>query len=469
MRKLLPVLTLLLIAVPCRAQVNVVQFNLRIGNNPLAINAQIPGNVDLNFPGNTTGVGFTFTNRTGGVVTLTFSYFMANADDQEPGVNSETQNNMICQLNPSGNGTQVQVVGTSPGQIVLAGASIYAWCPIPVTGKASFSVTSTSTLGYDVIATVFGVPQASVPQMVGGANGIPFQETGTGVLITSGTATLAGQSAADTPLIGNPVTVSGVDAAGLVQELPVADAGSAPPLQVLLVGGTTGAVINPLLLDSGSSLFVDANGSPSPPDTPFIGNPVVVGGVDGSGNTQELPVADVGTVTPAQVLLVGGQDGFGNIRPFQTQGNQLDGNGAVGFLTNAPHLFNGVTWDREFKCALTKFVTGVAATTTQIVAGVAGQKIRVCTVVIERNDITGVATTLKLVEGTGANCAAGQTPLTGNLFTSGATAVTADSPPAVINNHADGAFVTNVAADALCVQTTGAASSFDVTITEAQY
>lgn len=110
----------------------------------------------------------------------------------------------------------------------------------------------------------------------------------------------------------------------------------------------------------------------------------------------------------------------------------------------------------------TLFQANIVATTQQIAPGVASQKVRICSIVIERNDTTGVATTLKLVEGTGSNCATGQTSLTGNLFTSGATAVTTDSPPVNIL----GSFVANTTADAVCVQTTGAASSFDVTVSE---
>jgi hypothetical protein len=44
-------------------------------------------------------------------------------------------------------------------------------------------------------------------------------------------------------------------------------------------------------------------------DAAASGNPVLIGGVDNSGNIQELPVVDTGTAVTAQVLLVGGTDG----------------------------------------------------------------------------------------------------------------------------------------------------------------
>jgi hypothetical protein len=226
-------------------------------------------------------------------------------------------------------------------------------------------------------------------------------------------------------------------------------------------------------------------------DSAAAGNPVLVAGVDAAGNVQELPVSDQSTTTvglPGVMIGVNRPDINTFVRLAAGAGGSLsqgtfvaspDGTTSVQIASDdqavirlpgfASFGFNGATWDRQFYCPITKFVTGVTATTSQIVAGVAGQKIRVCSVVIERNDTTGVATTLKLVEGTGTNCGTGQTALTANLFSSGATAVTTDSPPAVINNSASGPFITNTAADALCVQTTGAASSFDVTITEAQY
>lgn len=225
-----------------------------------------------------------------------------------------------------------------------------------------------------------------------------------------------------------------------------------------------------------------------PADAAAVCNPVLVGGVDNAGNVQELPVADQGTAVPAQTVLVGGKDGSGNIQPIAVAAaNSLGaivlglltaaadgagqvisplntaGTGGAGLLT-AQDIFNGTSWDRSIYCPNTLFQPGIAATTTQIIPLASGAKIRICSVIIERNDVTGVATTLKLVEGTGANCATGQVSFTGNLFTSGTTAVTTDSPPVVMNFGATGPLTTLTAGDAVCVQTTGAASSFDVTV-----
>jgi hypothetical protein len=64
-------------------------------------------------------------------------------------------------------------------------------------------------------------------------------------------------------------------------------------------------------------------------DAAAVGNPVLVAGVDGSGNVQELPVADANTVAPAQTLITGGV--FNTVEPAITSGNvapiQLDSKG----------------------------------------------------------------------------------------------------------------------------------------------
>lgn len=181
----------------------------------------------------------------------------------------------------------------------------------------------------------------------------------------------------------------------------------------------------------------------------------------GSGTPTPLRVAGNGALPI--VNCCGGGDSVSSVAQF------LDQNGSSDLASQASYLFNNNTWDRQFYCPLTKFVSGVTATTSQIVALNGVTKIRICTIVIQRNDVAAVATTVKLVEGTGSNCGTGQTALTGNLFTSGATASTGNNQPTVINLGASGPVITNTPGDAVCVQTTGAASSFDVTITEVQY
>jgi len=204
------------------------------------------------------------------------------------------------------------------------------------------------------------------------------------------------------------------------------------------------------------------------PVTPFGmgGPPTTVGmGVTAAGAIVPITVGTTGT-TASSVTTSGAPpgDAVGTIETFTPNSGGTNIIAVVG-----GYFFNGATWDRQFYCNKNASAINVVATTLQIISGVAGQKIRLCSIIIERNDVTGVATTLKLVEGTGANCGTGQTTITGNLFTSGATAVTTDSPPVVITMTNTGALSTNFVADAACVQTTGAASSFDVTVVFEQH
>jgi hypothetical protein len=111
-------------------------------------------------------------------------------------------------------------------------------------------------------------------------------------------------------------------------------------------------------------------------------------------------------------------------------------------------------------CNTTKTIT-VSATTTEIVPVVAGKKYRVCSAVFSRTDIAAVVATAKFVEGTGTNCATGQTNLTGVVADFASAAVGAvQFTPAI-----GAGWTSNVAGDAVCVTEAGAASSIDVTIT----
>jgi hypothetical protein len=200
----------------------------------------------------------------------------------------------------------------------------------------------------------------------------------------------------------------------------------------------------------------------------YIGSStIIVSSIAGGGTGGNTPVlgatADSATIVGGPVYI--GVNNTGTVSGLQSTGSIADGNPGARTLAVGSMFYNGTNWDRSFYCNITTFQANVVATTTQLVAGVAGKKIRICTIVIERNDVTGVATTVKLVEGTGTNCGTGQTSLTGSLFSSGTTAVTTDSPPVFIT----GPFITNAVADALCIQTTGAASSFDMTISYEQH
>lgn len=111
-------------------------------------------------------------------------------------------------------------------------------------------------------------------------------------------------------------------------------------------------------------------------------------------------------------------------------------------------------------CPTTKTIT-VSATTTEILPVVAGKKNRICSYVIARTDVAAVVATAKLVEGTGTNCATGQTNLTGIVaaFASGAVGFA--------HWASMSGLTATTAGDAVCVTEAGAASSVDVTITYA--
>jgi len=125
--------------------------------------------------------------------------------------------------------------------------------------------------------------------------------------------------------------------------------------------------------------------------------------------------------------------------------------------------FNGGNWDKSFYCLKTTFISALGAATTQIVAAAASQKIRVCSLIASDNSATQM--TIKLVEGTGANCATGQASLTGTMLVN---ANTLAGYSLVLPFGATGGFITLTAGDALCVTGTGAGST-DVTITYIQY
>lgn len=133
--------------------------------------------------------------------------------------------------------------------------------------------------------------------------------------------------------------------------------------------------------------------------------------------------------------------------------------GFVGSLGLRIDSVNSQTASLE-TCPTTKTIT-VSATTTEIVALTSAKKVRICSYVITRTDTAAVVATAKFVEGTGTNCATGQTDLTGR--------VAAFASATVGSVHASPAsgWTANVAGDAVCVTEVGAASSMDITITYA--
>lgn len=177
------------------------------------------------------------------------------------------------------------------------------------------------------------------------------------------------------------------------------------------------------------------------------GNPVLIGGKDNAGLTQTVGVNNRGIVDITQNVV--GSDGLANnvnslIDTFNATG---------GPLVSGAYLFNGTTWDRSFYCP-NKSPVNVAATTTQIVALSGSTKIRICGFVLSGNATAG---SFAIVEGTGTNCATGQTSMSGTINVLGTTAA-----PVAYGGGNTAPLIT-VAGDAVCVTaTTTTATGFIV-------
>lgn len=103
-----------------------------------------------------------------------------------------------------------------------------------------------------------------------------------------------------------------------------------------------------------------------------------------------------------------------------------------------------------------------SATTTQIVALVSGQKVRVCAYAIQ-GSTTSTATTLKLVYGTGTNCASGTTSITPAWNMPASSTALPFS-----EGHGAGEIMQTAAGDALCA-TSSAAGTVNIHVTYAQF
>lgn len=213
--------------------------------------------------------------------------------------------------------------GTSPGAVNVIGVNAFITNTVPVT-LASTTITGNVTV---------------------------VQPTGTNlhVVIDSGsaiTAAITGQSAPDTALVGNPVTVSGVDAAGNVQELPVADAGTAVPAQTVLVGGkdTSGNT---------QQIATDTTGG--------VANAVSFSAqADAQSNAAFLTAGAGGIITHTLIFPYL----FNGTTWDRQRGSvNLDAQGNIGFINSSPSLFNGITWDRARSAGVGNNVaaTGIAA------------------------------------------------------------------------------------------------------------
>lgn len=164
------------------------------------------------------------------------------------------------------------------------------------------------------------------------------------------------------------------------------------------------------------------------------------GGIQGSmalGNNNgsvvpiRIDLASGGTVIAGSPG--GGIDGIGNSNIAY-----LGGSNAPGAV--ASFLFNGTSWDRQVKCPTAVPITIGAGATFQVVAPVAGQKVRICALVMTES----VAGTLQGIEGTGGTCGTGTTNVTGAMTgIIGQPITLAMGPTSVLQ--------TNVSGDGFCL------------------
>jgi hypothetical protein len=103
-------------------------------------------------------------------------------------------------------------------------------------------------------------------------------------------------------------------------------------------------------------------------------------------------------------------------------------------------VFSGTNWDRQLNCPNSAVINVTAAATTQIVALVAAQTIRICSFAISMS----AAGTAKFVYGTGSNCGTGTTDMT-------AAMTLATGTPLTFGNANGGAALKTASANALCV------------------
>lgn len=187
------------------------------------------------------------------------------------------------------------------------------------------------------------------------------------------------------------------------------------------------------------------------------GNPVLLGGRDGSGNAESIatdtngnqqvignigsgssdsgaPVKVGGVYNSTPPTLSTGQRGDAQIdangfqigRPVIASRADADGlsntsNAPSGEATNGgvanpdyrtkAYLFNGSTWDRQFTCSNTATVSITAGSTTQIVGLSGSTVIRICSFAVTMS----AAGTFKFVQGTGSNCGTSTADITGAM------------------------------------------------------
>ena len=228
-----------------------------------------------------------------------------------------------------------------------------------------------------------------------------------------------------------------------------------PNLNPTYMAGHDGASPQIVLVDSAGTL---ATGGPVADNGVATGNPVAAG-CDVQTTRPTYANLDRGTIqcdtrgnAGVTLYYAGTGTAMAGLTPADATTNAAFNLG----VSNYGQMFNGATWDREFTCPSTAVVNVAAAATTQLVALSASTVIRVCSMVLTADT---AATTATFVYGTGANCATGQTAITGAMRFVDEGNITLSS--------ANGSIFRGLAANAICLTAaTGAVTGF---ITYAQY
>lgn len=185
-----------------------------------------------------------------------------------------------------------------------------------------------------------------------------------------------------------------------------AAAGAAPVGNPVWIGGTDGSLVRAMLLDaSGRPIVVGAAAS----GAALAGNPVLVSGSDGSVvRTLGMSTQGGGAATPLAVgIAAAAQDGLSNLVVFPAP----LGSNAGRPLAILPFTFggDGTTINRSFSCTNQAPITVSAATDVVIVTGVMSTNVRICHISVASDAAANVI----IRQGTGTTCGTNTASLTG--------------------------------------------------------
>lgn len=144
---------------------------------------------------------------------------------------------------------------------------------------------------------------------------------------------------------------------------------------------------------------------PEAPGAAATEDPVQVSGVDMGGDIRRLLTDGTGGIAPAAAAGADA-DGVSN-----SQVHFQDGFANDIYTHNMPYVFNGSTWDRQFKCSNTLRVNVAATGPTEVIPLTAGQTIRVCSFTVAVD--AGGLIDMSFVYGTGVACGTGTTTIAG--------------------------------------------------------